>query len=266
LRRYFYLRDQVLAKLEHVNCPFTDQDIREWQLAYDARKTTGSSQASSDHRSLASHPSPPSSPPASSGLAQAVGEPVQVRWHDERTVATVLHASESLLLLQGPWGHGGRPAVGALLTVRLAHQKDAVEGRLAGFGPHQVFLIALGRRGIRQAPRYKVHLPAVAYGGALPGPVRVTIVDLSRSGARVQGLQLPLAEQLDLTFYPPGSLRPTRLHAVVTHATAGEPPEMGVAFCLATLDLEDPLIRQLPQPVDSQLGSGGGRQTTPKTE
>jgi hypothetical protein len=242
--RYFELRDQLLACIQQPDRVFTDQEIRAWRQHYDARKAASTSAASgSVQEDSSAQTVDQRTGPVHSELAQTASEEVLVQWSSSCVVANVLHATESILLLQGTFGPGARPVVGTPLTIRLPDQQKALEGRLAGFGQKQSYLVALGTRGIRQAPRYKVNLPAIAHGGVVPQPVRVELVDVSRSGARVRGLALQAADELKLTFYPPGDPKPVHMRAVVTHVAGSEPPEIGVAFCMATLELDERALR-----------------------
>jgi hypothetical protein len=61
-------------------------------------------------------------------------------------------------------------------------------------------------------------------------------VEFSSSGARLEGLDLPIGAQLNLSFTPPGEAHAVTVRAVVVRSIAGaRPPGIGVVFRLAAL-------------------------------
>jgi hypothetical protein len=109
-------------------------------------------------------------------------------------------------------------------------------GRLAEHGRVGRFLVALGDRPVRRALRLKVSLPATLRGPALSAPQTVEIVDLTTSGARIRGIELPVGSQVTLDFTPPYRDDPVSVRASVAHGTHhAERPWIGVHFRLVAL-------------------------------
>jgi hypothetical protein len=146
--------------------------------------------------------------------------------------AEVLGSTSNVLLLQGPEDHT-LPPLGTPVRLRLDWDKQTLNGRLAAHGVAGRFLVSLGERAIRRSRRFPVDVVGVASSAALYGPVQVRIADLSASGARVQGIQLPIGSEVELRFMPPGRKAPiTVLGFVVRSIDQAETPTLGVAFRL----------------------------------
>jgi hypothetical protein len=88
----------------------------------------------------------------------------------------------------------------------------------------------------RGSARVKVSLPGTLRTSTLTEPVLVEIADLTTSGARVRGVELPVNTQVTLQFTPPGRVDAVSVRALVVHATHGaERPWLGVRFRLVAL-------------------------------
>jgi hypothetical protein len=115
---------------------------------------------------------------------------------------------------------------------------------LAAHGVSSRFLVTLGERAIRRTRRFPVDLPATVRSAHLPAVEPARIVDLSTSGARVEGpvANLPVGAEVELRFTPPGQSEPRAFYGFVSRTIPGAPtPAVGIAFGLASpvLDLND---------------------------
>ena len=82
----------------------------------------------------------------------------------------------------------------------------------------------------------KVSLPGILRSPLLTEPLAVEIADLTTSGARLRGAELPVDTQVSLEFTPPGRLDVVSVRALVAHSTHGaERPWLGVRFRLVAL-------------------------------
>jgi hypothetical protein len=156
-----------------------------------------------------------------------------VYWNDGvSTRATVLASGIGVLVLQGPTPRGHAQLVGTIVRVQPPGSSSRRASRIAAYGQGNTFLVALGLRAIRRAPRSRVDVPAVARVGTRQ-PTHCRIVDLSRSGARVLGVAAPIGSILELSYVAPGNGRVQVVRAVVVRADVdSEGPRVGVAFCL----------------------------------
>ena len=124
-----------------------------------------------------------------------------------------------------------------------------VQCRLAAYGQNNRFLIALGSRAVRGAARVRVDLRGVMRGVSSAGARQVRVVDLSSSGARVAGLELPVGADFDLSLVPPGRKDVVTVRCVVVRAIGDEPAaEHGVAFCGGALSFRVDLMAASPAP------------------
>jgi hypothetical protein len=147
--------------------------------------------------------------------------------------AEVIGSTGTVLLLQAE-PHANLPPLGTLVRLRLAWDRQQLQGRLAAQGTAGRFLFALGERAIRRSKRVAVDLPAVVRSAALPGPEQARVLDLSSGGARVEGLELGVGSELELSFTPPGRADAMTVQAFVVRTIDGtEVPTVGVAFRLA---------------------------------
>jgi len=170
-----------------------------------------------------------------------------VSWGSRVTRAKLLLNTPGVVLLEGEIGAGANARAGIPVRIGLPGARNMVDGRLAAIGQNQRFLVALGSRAVRGAARVRVDLPCFAVGQALGGQKPVRIVDLSSSGARVQGLELEVGADFELRFVPPGHSTVESLRCVVVR-TIGEdqPPDVGVAFCAGTLSFRTDLAQASP--------------------
>jgi PilZ domain len=177
--------------------------------------------------------SQPTQPRALPNLVRVV-----VAWGKEELLpATVLRTTPEVVLLQGEPG-ADLPPIGAPVRVHVDWDKQRLHGRVAAHGQRGRYLVSLGFRAIRRAPRVRVDLPAAARAATPHGlDVReVRIVEFSSSGARLEGLELAVGAELNLSFTPLRQARPVTVRAVVVRLIEGaQPPQIGVVFRLAAL-------------------------------
>jgi hypothetical protein len=152
--------------------------------------------------------------------------------------AEILGSTANVLLLSGP-EHWTLPPLGTLVRLSLDWDRQTLSGRLAAHGVAGRFLVSVGERPIRRSRRFAVNLPAIAASPQLYGPVEVRLKDLSAGGARIEGIELPIGSEVELTFTPPGRKQPlTVLAFVVRTIDAAEQPTIGVAFRLVQKSLD----------------------------
>ena len=162
------------------------------------------------------------------------GDRVRVARSRESWVqADVLYASPDIVVLQArltlpKW------SVGA--DVRLLKDNgQAATGRIASFGQGGRFLVTLGSRAIRRSARRKLDIPAVVWAGSPLAAYPATILDVSRTGARLEGLKLVVGSELALRFTPPGSDHEFTLRGIVVRQIpTAEEPEIGIAFTVGS--------------------------------
>jgi hypothetical protein len=152
--------------------------------------------------------------------------------------AKVLGSSAGVLLLQAS-DATKLPPLGTLLRLQVAWDRQQLNGRLAAYGANARFLVTLGERAIRRSRRFSVDLAATVRSAHLQGAdtETVRIVDLSTSGARIEGAgaRLPVGAEVELHFTPPGQAEPMAVHGFVIRKIGGLPtPSVGVAFGLAS--------------------------------
>ncbi len=166
---------------------------------------------------------------------QAVLAPVELAWASgQRTSALLLHAARTMLVLEASDPQHVLPPLGTVAKIEGAG--DQHTGRLAEHGRAGRFLVALGEREVRRALRLRVSLPGTLRCRSLAEPLEVEIADLTTGGARIRGIELPVATHVTLDFVPPGSEQPVSVRATVAHGTHGATrPWIGVAFRLVAI-------------------------------
>ena len=111
-------------------------------------------------------------------------------------------------------------------------------------GAHGVagrFLVSIGERSIRRMPRFPLDMAAVIRSTYLPLPTEVRIIDLSSSGARVEGVSLPVGSDVEVVLTPPNRPLPMVVVGFVVRVIdASAVPTIGVAFRLVQPALEAP--------------------------
>jgi hypothetical protein len=160
---------------------------------------------------------------------------VRVSWENESgRPAYLVHAARNMLVLEGNDPSASLPAPGT--PVRIEGSEETFVGRVAEHGRAGRFLVSLGERPIRRSARLKVSLPATVRSAELPETAEAEIVDLTTSGARIRGVELPVGSEVNLCFTPPGRDEPVMVRAHVVHGThAAQRPWIGVAFRLVAL-------------------------------
>ena len=84
---------------------------------------------------------------------------------------------------------------------------------------------------LTEARREAVNIPVTARSSAWAGERSARIVDLSATGARIDGLDASVGTALDLTFVAAPGTAPVRRHGKVMRLlTADNGPSVGVAF------------------------------------
>lgn len=84
---------------------------------------------------------------------------------------------------------------------------------------------------LTEARRQAVDIPVVVRSSVFAGERHARIVDLSATGARVDGLEAPSGAQLELTFVPTGERTAVVRHATVKRSAMGDNgPWLGLAF------------------------------------
>jgi PilZ domain len=166
--------------------------------------------------------------------------PVVANYGASSFQAEVLGSSAHVMLLQGV-EPTRLPPLGTPLRLHVGWDRQQLSGRLAAHGVNSRFLVTLGERAIRGTRRYSVDLPGTVRSTHLPGIEQVRVVDLSTSGARIEGpgVLLPVGAEVELRFTPPGRSEPMAFHGFVSRQVPGTPtPAVGVAFGLASSGLE----------------------------
>ena len=159
--------------------------------------------------------------------------PAQVELNGAFFRAIVVGSTDSVLLVQGP-ENNSLPPLGTPIRLRLEWDRQTLNGRLAAHGKGGRFLVSVGERAIRRSRRFPVDLPGLARSSQLYGPTEVRIKDLSTGGARVEGILLPIGDEVELTFNPPGRKEPLTVLGFVVRSIDGKNnvPALGVAFRL----------------------------------
>ena len=123
----------------------------------------------------------------------------------------------------------------------LGNDGRTAVGRIASFGQGGRFLVTLGSRAIRRSARRKLDIPAVVWAGTPVTAYPATILDVSRTGARVEGVSLPVGSELALRFTPPGGDHEFTLRGIVVRQIpTTEHSEIGIAFTMGSeIDLPD---------------------------
>jgi hypothetical protein len=171
---------------------------------------------------------------------QAVLAEVTCAWsHDMnapgQTTAVVVHAAREMLVLEASNPRQALPALGTLIQV--TGDIGPLTGRLAEVGRAGRFLISLGDRPVRLVLRLRVSLPGTLRCATLPEPQAVEIVDLTTSGARLRGVEVPVDSHVTFEFTPPGRDEPVTVRALVAHSSnnQAEQPWIGVVFRLVAM-------------------------------
>lgn len=169
------------------------------------------------------------------GPAHAVLAEVSCRWLEHEPItAVILHAARDMLVLEAADPRLTLPPLGTVVQVNGEVLK--VAGRLAEHGRAGRFLVCLGSRPVRRSMRMRVSLPGLLRSPLLPKPLQVEIADLTTSGARVRGVELPVNSQVALDFTPPGRDQSVTVRALVAHAThCAAQPWVGLIFRLVAL-------------------------------
>jgi hypothetical protein len=154
-------------------------------------------------------------------------------------LAEVIGSTGNVLLLQALDPAVALPVLGTLVRLKVDWDRQVLNGRLAAHGVAGRFLVSIGERAIRTSRRFAVSLPGTAQSIHLYGTVEVRIADLSTGGARVEGIDLPVGSDVNLTFTPPGRPAPINVTGFVVRAIGGtEVPTLGVAFRLVQQSMD----------------------------
>jgi hypothetical protein len=154
-------------------------------------------------------------------------------------LAEVIGSTGNVLLLQALDPAAALPVLGTPVRLRVDWDRQVLNGRLAAHGVAGRFLVTIGERAIRNSRRFAVSLPGTAQSIHLYGTVEVRIADLSTGGARVEGIDLPVGSDINLTFTPPGRPAPINVMGFVVRAIDGtEVPTLGVAFRLVQQSMD----------------------------
>jgi hypothetical protein len=239
-------REVLLAKrLELSNWTLSEIEVRAWNVNFiqqqERRRTfdTPESEVAEPEEEAAAERAP-ATPEEDLAEADSVeeldavaGQDLLIAWGREVTRASILHVTSSVLLLEGDKPRARALAPGAPVRIGRPGRTPSVPARLAADGQGRRYLLTLGSRAVRGTPRARVDLPAIVGATNLPGPVAVRVVDLSTSGARLRGLELPVGANCEVSFVPPGRRDLVTRRSVVVHTLPlGVPTELGVAFRL----------------------------------
>jgi hypothetical protein len=185
-------------------------------------------------------------------------------------LAEVLGSTGNVLLLQALDPTVALPVLGTRVRLRVEWDRQLLNGRLAAHGVAGRFLVSVGERAIRTSRRFAVSLPGTAQSVHLYGTVEVRIADLSTGGARIEGIDLPVGSDLNLTFTPPGKSGPINVTGFVVRVIDGtDVPTLGVAFRLVqqstdVLGSAQTYTRQAHQrAVQAAPGTPGSQTATP---
>ncbi len=239
LHRFHDFKRHVLAPLLELNeWTLTEEDVQEWAREYKAapESVVRPRDAPAGPRSRATK--------TGSDAARDVREQIDVDWENGQvTRADLVYKTDSALLLKGKKPSGRTLPVGSLVRIHVRGGARSISGRIATYGQSDIYLVALGTRAVRRAPRYRVDLPVLVRSPLLAGAVAGRIVDLSSAGARVRGVDLPLEADVELQFVPPGQTQPVTMRAIVVRSLSDEAiPSVGVAFCMAALEIDPQAI------------------------
>jgi hypothetical protein len=86
---------------------------------------------------------------------------------------------------------------------------------------------------LTEARRQAVNIPVTARCSAWPAPRTAVIVDLSATGARIDGLESTEGSELDMTFMDANGRKVHRRGLVKRSAMGDNGPWVGVAFIAA---------------------------------
>src|SRR5579872_3828567 len=144
--------------------------------------------------------------------------PVEVELGGMIFQAEVLGSTAHVLLVQSLSETKPLPALGTLVRLKPAWDRQIVLGRLAALGTEGRFLVSLGARSIRNSRRIPVSLMGIARSNHLDSGIVVHLTDLSTGGARVQNLDLPIGSEVLLQFTPPNSSDPIDVSGFVVRS------------------------------------------------
>jgi hypothetical protein len=169
------------------------------------------------------------------GPAQAVLAQVDLSWASgQHTRALVVHTAPTMIVLEALDHERSLPPLGTI--VEINGHAEPLTGRLAEHGRAGRFLVSVGKRAVRRAPRLKVSLPGTLRSRDLQTSMDIEIADLTTAGARVRGVELPVGSPVTLDFTPPGRTDSVTVRATVAHGTRGaSKPWIGVAFHLVAM-------------------------------
>jgi hypothetical protein len=168
--------------------------------------------------------------------AHAVLAEVACRWGDadDHTSAVIVHSARGMLILETTDPSCSLPPLGT--QMRVTTETEEFVGRLAEHGRGGRFLVALGSRPVRRAPRLRVSLPGTLRSPNADDPMSIEIVDLTTGGCRVRGVELAVGTYVALDFTPPGRDQSVTVRAQVVHGThRAAHPWVGLAFRLVAL-------------------------------
>jgi hypothetical protein len=149
--------------------------------------------------------------------------------------AAVLHSTKEVLLLETE-PYLAMPPVGMPVVVEIFWDAQKLKGRVAAHGRDGRYLLSIGDRPARASKRFKVEIPATVRASMVGEALPARIVDLSKSGARLEGYDLPVGADFILTFVPPGLSEEVITRAVVVRQIPDcAAPTVGVAFRLAAI-------------------------------
>ena len=121
------------------------------------------------------------------------------------------------------------------MTGQVASAAEAMASARAGVealaGTADQLRRAVAHFQLTEARRQAVNIPVRVRGAAWSGERQATIVDLSATGARVDGLEAPAGAELVLVFVPTGERAPVTRRATVKRSVRGDGgPWLGLAF------------------------------------
>ena len=160
---------------------------------------------------------------------------VAVVWGKDQMPAAVLHSTKEVVLLEAQ-PDLPMPPVGMPVVVEISWDAQKLKGRVAAHGKDGRCLLSIGDRPVRASKRFKVDLPATVRATMAGEPLPARILDLSKSGARLAGYDLPVGADFILAFTPPGIADEVITRAVVVRQIPDTTvPTVGIAFRLAAI-------------------------------
>ncbi len=241
LYRFYDFKQHVLGPLlEQSEWTLAQDAVREWASRYRPSTTAPTPEPATGPSPRRKSAEPAARRTSSASAAEEAHERLDVDWENGQvTEAELVYRVESAVLLRGSKPIGRALPIGSVVRLHVRDASRSIQGRIAAYGRGDAYLVALGTRAVRRAPRYRVDLPATIHSPYLPNDTGGRIVDLSAAGARVSGLSLPLGADLDLRFVPPGESGAVTMRAIVVRCVpSASPPEAGIAFCMAALKID----------------------------